>query len=531
MCLYTYFYLFFSFAPILSLSNNDTFALKLSSLHEKYLFLNSESITNPDATLFTLTHMLNDMAFSTLIYVMSNLEDYLDYWQKQLNSKTTETTIKEHIKFLKNTEKIHAQTLGTLHRLRHNKYHSNSEYCTKTLEALSALIDITPNTTEHTYKNLQEKLYEAIIQMNSYKKKFDHAISNHAKPSHITQHWGKYLFGAIAISILGYTAYEYKHNISQWWNSLAEGLRQQIEQRIIIPIERIIQNLSLKNNETNQRDLSKIQEEIGKVNTDINHTSKILEIRQKAFEEETYKYYQRRPDISQNKVENYVKRHLEGDDTDVMRDIIEQARNIEKNLYHDATQNISDLAKSLFVKPEQKKSNFRLIEALTQLASFYKLTVNEKELQLKNIQLEALKVLYQGKQQWYLQEVNTMLGAMFPAALTLYSAYKISMHTFSTLFFKKAVLIPLQECILSVRKMLNRVDDGQQTDLSNRATGHLIYWTHKLRQYIIQLPVEHQENFKQDILELESNLLTVKQKHEVVKRMYDIYGFLKPEKQ
>lgn len=507
-----------------------------------------EPATHKEEKLPALAALVDDMAFPTLIYTMHTLEDNLDYWQNQLknsrnytifrSSAKTESAIKEHIRALKDIELIHAKALGKLHILR-NTDTTSLEYCTKMLEILSAFMNITPEPDDKKLddKNLEKRLSAAISQLSTYKKSFDRAISAHTKPSHLARNWWKYLLGIAAISALGFTAYEYKQNIWQWYQQGLETIQKQWQQRIVDPINGIIRNLSLQTNETNQKDLEKLQQEIETLPSDIKHLKNILDIRKEAFEKETRIYYQRRSDIPQDEIDAYVDRlHHRGDDTDVMGDLIKQGRYFKENIRHEAKelyQNTREKAPN-WVKyllptttPAQEEQEFRLLEPALQLINFYKLKADKKELELQEIILNCKKLFYEVKQQWYLQEVNAMFGAMFPAALTGYAAYKLSTNAFSTLFFKKVVLIPLQERILSIRKMLNRFDDGEQKELSAENMGHLLYWAHKLRQYIVQIPDEQQESFKQDIQELESMELTIKQKHEVVKRMYDVYGFLK----
>jgi len=539
------------FAHTFSIYSNSQLSKQLSTASYQRSSVSPSgpnSSTEQEQQLYSLVYMLNDVMFSTLVHILHDLEDHLDYWHKQLasprsyaiirgprgwfGSKTTKSVIKEHINALQKAEKAHAEALGSLHILRQTRDISVLDYATKSLELLSQLTTSRYKKLENTsdFKNVQTALSNAIIEMSVYKKRFDRYIYKNTKPSHLVRHWWKYLFGITAISAAGYTAYHYKDTIGQWYHEGLETLKQQWQQRIVNPIKGIAHNLSAKNNEINTKNLEELELEMSEIDREINHTKEILSLGKEAFEKEAFKYYQRRPDIAEDQIQYYVQELTQyGNDTDVMHDMHEQGRNFTTNLGSDIAQAITDKTKKIFYTPGETKSNCRIIEAPLLSTNFYKLKLDQKELEMLNIKLEAIKVLYQGKQQWHLQEVNAMLGAMIPAALAIYYTYRTTAFAFSTLFFKKIVLIPLQERILSLRRMLNRFDDGKQKYLPNEAFGHVVYWTHKLRQYSTQLPTEQQENLRQDILELESTALTTKQKHEVVKRMYDVYGFLNSE--
>ncbi len=466
----------------------------------------NESSVQQEQKLYMLSCMLNDITFSTLIHIMHDLENNLSYWHEQLKnprsyaiirgpqgwfgSKTAKKEIHEHIQALQVVEKIHAQVLGELHVLKHKKDLTPISYSVQSLEVLSPLTGTKYNNLNNPdYHNLQISLSNTITLMSTYKKHFDHEIYNNTKPSHFIRNWWKYIIGITAISTAGCTAYQYRKNIPQWYNKAINTLNQQWKQRIVEPIKGIKQSLS---NETNDF-----------------KTKEILEKKTNLFKQEAYTYYNRRPDIHKDDVPGFVKQLIDGDNTEIMQDLNEQTRNIIKNFCNDFAQRTSNLMLKIIRKP-QNKQHVRFGEDSLLLANYH-------ELRIEKTKYEVQKMFYK----------ITVLVAMFPAALTFYSVYKISSIAFSKLFLKKIIFQPLQERILSVRRALNRLDSGEQQQLSMEAHGHLVYLTHVLRQYISQLPTEHHENFEQDLQELVSRL-TIKQKHEVVKRMYDVYGFLQP---
>lgn len=481
-----------AFAPFLYVSTN--------------ICTDNESSVQQEQKLYMLSCILNDITFSTLIHIMHDLENNLSYWHEQLKnprsyaiirgpqgwfgSKTTKKEIHEHIQALQVVEKIHAQALGELHVLKHKKNLTQISYSVQSLEVLSPLTGTKYNNLNNLdYHNLQISLANAITLMSTYKKRFDHEIYNNTKPSHLIRNWWKYIIGAGVISAVGYAGYQYRKNIPQWYNKTINTLNQQYKQRIVEPIKGIKKSLS---NETNDF-----------------KTEKILEKKTNLFRQEAYTYYSRRPDIHKNDVPKFVKQLIDGDNTEIMQDLNEQTRNIIKNFCNDFIQRTSNLIPEIIIKSENKQ-HVRFGEDSLLLANYH-------ELRIEKTKYEVQKTFYK----------ITVLVAMFPAALTLYGLYKISSIAFSKLFLKKIIFQPLQKRILSVRRALNRLDNGEQQQLSMEAHGHLVYLTHVLRQYISQLPTEHHENFEQDLQELVSHL-TIKQKHKVVKRMYDVYGFLQP---
>lgn len=460
----------------------------------------------------------NCLMISMVSRNLSDLFDLLGYWQSirsrplhyftthlptQFLNKETQTKLAdEAIAVITSSITFHATYLARLHEnfnsLNNATQIADIQNCVaQAISIMNSFFAQDLTVPEASLANIEDT-YQALIKHHQtialYQKTFIESLIKYQKPGHFERNWLRYtIAGTVA---LGSAAYWYTHQdqISKNCTQTYDSLKKLFTEHLYEPIKKAIHHY--KNND--QKNIPQ------------NNDEKIEDLKYliESFE-------------STKKVQiKVIAQHLL--DSKAFKN------------YEDALKEATHVVTTGEYKPLEQF----LIDSGNVSFSGMLDTLKALLLEARKIYLDAGKIVINGMhdknkmiEQWdKFREDNAVT---YQALLTIpviisvigiYFSYKITKSITNDLIDTQ--YNPVRETLLSIENILNHFNKSTR-EIPENQQGMIFYLLHKLQLYISHIPKKHhQDQFLQDLKQIESHNYSIDQKLATINRMFRSHEFL-----